>query len=248
MTAHSGRQTPEACLAEVDVIITSAADHNYEALALAWRESVFKFGHEERMYNLGGLSFGVPIEEVLDRKPQTHSEIYHAKPACMQHAREVCSGTVVWLDADSVIVNPIEDTDDYDIGFRAKPRSRKSIKLKAGAVYMRDTEGCRKFLNMWLSYMDSLAVRPRGDQSPMNALISRYHRLTPDKVGQVLDVEGVRVKIFDRRYLWEVNTVEELRDTPKDTKVIHFRGDYSFGPVKLPAKMELLKAYNERNI
>ncbi len=192
--------------------------------------------YEHTVYNLDDSArfkeiFGVfpPIDE---------KEIRLWKPKYMLQARNTSDADLVfWIDADSVVHQPFGDIgDDFDIGVVALSHK---LKLCASPVFIRETGAAQDFMSAYIH----AAREGRGDMYALRGIFNKYHELTPDSLNNVVDVGGVKVKVFDSvEYAYKVRTTDDL-DVPGTVKCIHFSGDGPTREIKRPKKLGLMEAY-----
>lgn len=195
----------------------------------------------DRIYNLGGLPYGVPWPE----RPRDSREIRRWKPRFMFHASCFYNLPLVWLDADSMLIKDFDEMEPrtYDIALVVRPKEGK-IKFKSATVFIQPTGHAHTFLRRW---RETIPDNGRGDQIYLRELIGQYYPLTEHtyKTYDVLDIDGIKVKLLDRAtYCWEIKKVDLIDDIPKHAKVIHFSG-WS-GKRKHQQKLEIFREYRER--
>jgi len=210
-----------------------------------YKEILEKTKHQyDRIYNLGGLGFGVSWRT----KSNDSRQIRRWKPQYMLDMVRDTNQPCVWLDADSLQLKPFTEmeTDDFDIALVVRKRKEGNIKFKSATVFIRPSKAAVSFLKRWIQ---AIPPNGRGDQRYLRDIIQGHYPLTLStyRRNRILDIAGTRVKLLDRStYCWEIKRIEEVGDVPEWAKAVHFSG-WS-GPNKHSQKMKIFRKFMHDNI
>jgi len=211
--------------------IAMAADGKFKDMVRFSLEMIHKLGYQEIVYDLGGLGYGKPFTiDPTDIAIDDYSHVTNSyfKPRVVRDAFDRDSNIpIVWLDADAIIVKPIDDamTDDYDVGVTMRRQEERGSTptpeitgyLNAGVVFFNITDKAYEFINLWESRRVSLS--PPNDQYALNELVMECTDLTDYNRVFVRD-DGIRIKIFN----CEDYNCFYFDGAEKDAKVLHFKG------------------------
>lgn len=171
--------------------IIVAGDKNFKPYVDKAVEYNTKLGYESVVYDLGGLGYGKPFEGRV-------SDTNNAKIPCKPHIIEDVllnskdNEIVVWLDADALIVQPIDEIkqDAYDIGVTVRQPKQKEhpLPINAGIVFARKTPKALEFVKKW----KELADQGISDQPPLNQLAAVNSTMIEETVIR----DGVRIKVY----------------------------------------------------
>ena len=112
---------------------------------------------------------------------------------------------LIYLDVDTLVNTPIPeiDTDDYDIGITIHPKKihgkgygveafpEKTSYLNAGVIFFRNNDKAKEFVRLWMNN-SMFHSDNHSDQEGLTFTVKDYDL----QEGQVVDIEGVRVKCF----------------------------------------------------
>ncbi len=215
------------------MIIVSLADSNYKTRLLVSIKQSELFGYKTRIYDMGGLGFGIKYnisEEIKKLSLRKTAKICLSKPAIMLDALENTDETVIFLDADAFLVDHIDELeeDNYDVGLTYKG-GKKNTYLNAGVVFLKQNNNAIRFLNMWLDKIrnvkqdkDTIDNPARiGDNYYLNDLIFSYIIKGSKIKDTVQSIEGIKVKFFD--YKTYNNFRLRTGDIPSYVKIVHLR-------------------------
>jgi hypothetical protein len=132
---------------------------------------------------------------------------------------------IVWMDVDSVMVNPIDEMfeGDYDLGVPRKeegaPLSRNhGSYLYSGIMVWQRGPGA-----MWL--LNELGNNEHiSDQKRLHEIIQPHISLDSIEVGQTYQTVQYRLKIFDQDKYFHMTALHEMRRWDEGVKVLHFKG------------------------
>jgi hypothetical protein len=150
----------------------------------------------------------------------------HDKPALI--ANYLTKKWSVWMDADSMMLRPIDEVFevDFDVAIPVRseaPRNKKryGAYLCAGLVIAHNTEPTRQFLAEWDSKQYHVS-----DQRNLNVLLDRY--LEPavyTRTGEVIDCGGLKLLLLDSNLYNHTDSLRNERwPIDEDAKIIHFIG------------------------
>ena len=215
--------------------IITAANRHYAGIVEKCAESAKRQGHGIIVYDLGGLGYGVPFT-VKDEGFQTDGA-YNVKqmrrwgvrvsrslfkPQVMADAAiKYPDETIVWLDADTLLLKPLDVEGDYDVGVAARsPDELKKTRMlitcgmgglatyqgrhNSGFVVFRATGQRLPFIRRWRALVEQVG----NDQLALNILIDK---MAVDDTNNTL-----RIKKFPNAYNSKV--------IAPDTIVYHYKG------------------------
>jgi len=169
-------------------------------------ERIEHFGYEPIIYDLGDLNIGKDYRvdpTDFERTNEGKTPLANTfKPGmikdCIENVKD--NDLVVYLDADALLLDKIDelDTDDYDIAVTV--RSESEVKrfmnhefmglINSGVVVFRKTEATMKFIDVWVEETKNCLT----DQVSLNSLVREYVDL--NKLNQVVEKNGVRIKLL----------------------------------------------------
>jgi hypothetical protein len=204
--------------------IIVAGDKNFKPFVENAVNYNSRLGYKSLVYDLGELGFGTPFtarfsDEVNAKIP--------SKPHIVEHALMSCNDGefVVWLDADALIVQPIDDIiDNYDVGvtLRQPKLTEHSLPINAGIVFFKKSQPTMDFISKWKSLCD----KDISDQPPLNQLC----KLTSKDIGSTIIRDGVRIKGFPCRIY---NNFYFAKKNHPEAKIKHYKSKlrhlYPFG-------------------
>lgn len=234
--------------------ILLAANERMRDFTVHCLRSAQKFGYSALIYDLGGLGFGKPFL-VEDRNFQEKG-YYHEitkyryapgehKPAVIRDCLRSENELIVYLDADTLILNKIDDmAGDYDVGLTVRPQWEITKLLKkyhpdnyfiydgyvnTGVMCFNNTPGTYRFLKKW----EEGIARLHDEQGAINDML-QYH--IPLESGRTLEIEGIKIRTFDTmhyNYYYFHSSAnskayplikEDLTVDWQDAKILHFKG------------------------
>lgn len=217
-------------------IVTAGSDnYNYARTINYSNANAVKFGYEVKVYDLGGLGFGEKIE---DRRCETaiRQPKIAMKPELILNTVRSSRGTVAWIDGDAVLIKPIDDIeqdDSFDIGVTVRPKARvkKTQYINAGIMFVKCNEAAQRFLSYWIASIpptpEDLTKKHDGycDQTVLEEkiILPRFNRPLWDHIGEVIDLDGVRVKLFDCERYNNFWLHEQMVAPGPDTRILHFK-------------------------
>lgn len=173
-----------------DILVITAANKKFEDLVHMCAKSSKDLGYNTLIYDLGGLETGIPFDgRVFD---QIGGKI-PSKPNIILDAlyRVNDKDYVVWLDADTIMWNNIEDIRaNYDIGVtvRNPKHTENDLPINAGVVFIRKTDASIKFVEEWASICEN----EESDQVVLNRLC----KVTSAHIGTCIKKNNTSIKIF----------------------------------------------------
>jgi hypothetical protein len=220
------------------LILTAGSDHGTYASTIRFCEAKCKeFGYKFKVYDLGGLGFGIPIDD-----PRLTSEFrimrYSIKPELiLKTLNSTDEEFVVWIDGDAMLVERIDELeadDSFDVGVTVRPSvvKKKSNYINAGVLFFKNNAASKHFLQEWMTAMGpppfDAKERPSGycDQVNLEEKILLPAIGVPlwDIIGSVHEIDGTRVKLLDCNQYnnFFSHGIEPYHDP--SMKVIHFKG------------------------
>ena len=176
------------------MIIITAADKRFSRIAESWKSKVQAHGYEYRIYDLGGLGYGIPGFAVPNSKLQMLGRYNDAdgawastgwhKPKIILDALEKTGDNILYLDADAVPACRFSvDFTKWDVGV-VKRESNNDIhklpekiarrgKYNAGVLFFTNNNLTRAFVKKWFEYMWSMPESERNDQLALNQCLDR---------------------------------------------------------------------------
>lgn len=233
------------------VRILYAADAAFRELLDLSLQRTEALGYDCKIYDLGGLGMGerwLPV-------PKSELEVRKGKPQYMQRALAmVAAGPVCWLDADSFLLDRIDEIGEgCDIAIPLLPKG----KVCASPVWINQTDEAYGFMSKYIEVT-------KHHISDMYGLRSMFPK---DLSLGTVTVWGAKVKLLDPAiYIHKMRSCpgdpewrehEDVDHVPPEAKVIHIspRGfrprpgalSSSVKEDKDVEKLRLFKAYNERH-
>lgn len=229
--------------------ILYAADGNFTEIVELSQKASFLRGYETIVFDLGGLGFG----NLWTPEPTSLSEIFQAKVQCMEEALKMQSGSVCWIDADSILVSGIDDLENgmFDI---AIPMLVHKGKLSSAFVYIRNTKAAVRFIKNWALRMERVAKT--GDMNVLRKYFEEYQLGGVELIDTIVEVDCTKIKILSSSlYMHGVTSLpgdtfhEPAKDPyhiPKGVKLAHMSvGVLRRGFLKNVAKLTLMEACYE---
>lgn len=199
-----------------------------------------RFGYKTQLYDFGGLGRGIDFFKGLSTKP---AEICYRKVDVIRHAvQNTNEELVVWMDADALLVKPIDevDTKDYDVGVSV--RAHKEQPYNTGVLFFYNNERTHRFLDLWLKqkpeYIGTSTYK-YSDQAALNKMFQRYDS---SKLG--VNIKEFPTTVYNNYYPKELDK-DKLADY---VKVIHFKGDRVEDNVIVGQYREKFSALVERHL
>ncbi len=194
--------------------VVIAGDVNYKPYVEQGIRYTQKLGYDVLAYDLGGLGFGIPFQ---GRFADNANAKIPCKPHIIRDALSRISDNdfVVWLDADALIFQPIDEIiADYDIGvtLRAQKLVEHSLPINAGIVFVRKSPMAAKFVNEWAELSDAHV----SDQPPLNKLANVGNA---DR-HQVVNRDGVLVKVWPCEVY---NNFYFAKKNHPQAKILHYK-------------------------
>jgi hypothetical protein len=198
------------------MIILIAADWRFKTSAVYLKESAERFGYKVETYDLGNLGYGLPYDtrndnfinngyycvanEIIGWK----SKGWH-KPNIILECLKTAKETVVYMDADTVLLSPIDEiTGSYDIGVTVRRSNEGQARIgsiNAGVVFF--NPGSIDLVRAWVD----LTVGYSNDQKALNELYQRHK---------------YRFKTFPT----DIYNYYYFDEGLGKAKILHFKGDY----------------------
>ena len=253
MSVVSGSRRASVISGQQNIMkIVIAANSRMQQFVSNCIQSVRKLGYSVIVYDLGGLGFGKPFK--IDDRTFQEKGYYHEikksryspgkhKPAVIKDCLNSYHEFLVYLDADTIMLNRIDDIlGDYDIGLTVRPewevkrllRKRDRDKffiyegfINTGVMCFNATEGAYRFLEKWSHGIAKL----HEDQGAINDMLQKYF---PLKSNQLIEVEGIKIRTFDTMeynyYYFPQNTKsyaaiqDEIKLKWQEARILHFEG------------------------
>ena len=173
------------------IVVITAADANFKDMVDIAARSSKDLGYETLVYDLGGLGYGIPFE---GRVSDSIGAKIPSKPSMILDAlnRVDMNDIVVWIDADAIMWDRIDEIQDeiWDFGVtmrKPKVAERTDI-LNAGVVFVRKTSESLKFMDIWIERCS----KGVSDQKELNALFEFKNA----DYGRKRKTQGMTVKVF----------------------------------------------------
>lgn len=198
------------------MIVLIAADWRFKTSADYLKESAERFGYKVQAYDLGNLGFGKPYDTCNDNFVHYgyycmanesigwKSKGWH-KPNIILDCLKTAKETVVYMDADTVLLSPIDEiTGSYDIGVtvrRTNEGQARIGRINAGVIFF--NHGAIDLVEAWAN----LTVRYSNDQKALNEL----HQL-----------HEYRFKTFPT----DIYNYYYFSEGLGEAKILHFKNDH----------------------
>jgi len=233
------------------MIILTAGNFRFKKMIKTSIKQSKKMGYTPFVYDLGGLGLG-KLLEIKDKSFQEKGHFGYHQGIENRQIRGIHKLTLfrdyynrrfdftVYIDGDAILVDKIDEVKgDYDIGLTVRPKEEfdaidrqfngaKNLVdgyINAGVMFFNYTEAALRFMDIWIKE----AKRLKDDQIALNSLLKRHFPLRP---GQEVDIDGVKIRMFDARiynyYFFDTNNkayaaIKDL-DVNK-AKIMHFKGN-----------------------
>lgn len=133
---------------------------------------------------------------------------------------------IAWMDIDCIMREPFGDVlDDCDTAFTIrKIEDRNSHHLaifkyiNCGVMFFKNNQAARDFIGLWSRQINPDVIIGSDDQTALNNLLLKYSTL--EQYNEIVDVEGIRVKILDAR----IYNFFYFPEEPNGAKVLHYKG------------------------
>ena len=168
--------------------IVVASDINLEKFIGPCIESIQRTGYEPIVYNLGGLSYGIPFEA---NTSSASLQKFPKKPFVIKHALTNLpkDSWLAWVDIDCIMQHSIDDaiSNDYDVGLTFRKNH-----INTGVNFWKHNSFALSFLDKWCT----AAIDANGDQNGLNNMCNIKSNTL---INQTLKIANARVKVFDSR-------------------------------------------------
>ncbi len=219
------------------VVTAGNTKYDYKKTILHCQKACQRYGYKMRIYDLGGLGFGHPVDDPRCGSPHRNI-VYSMKPElildAMFHAEP--DELVAWIDGDATLIAPIDEleTDTFDVAITVRPKvnRRKTTYLNAGVFFVRNNKSGSGFVRHWISQMPEIPPlytrqKPKGymDQVVLEDMILPHIDVIPwDAFNTVHIVEGVSLKILEGEMYNNLRVhAPETWEAPGGAKILHFR-------------------------
>ena len=154
---------------------------------------------------------------------------FHMKYEMLKKAMEAFNHKwYVWMDADSFMVNPIDElfTDDYDVG----------VPLKEKGVPKSNQHGSHMYagLSVWRKGLKATWTLERYgerryscDQKQLHVIVGKYIEFDDkfyDRAWEVISTPNFDLKLFPQDEYFHMTAIQEMRKWEDHIKIIHFKG------------------------
>lgn len=222
------------------VVTAGSGQYPYHLTIEYCRDRCEEYGYNFKVYELGGLGYGIPVDDV--RCIDGISRLFRIalKPELiLETLLETEEKTVLWIDGDATLIKPVDELDEddtWDIGITIRPaRKRKKTEyLNAGIFFAKRNDAGIGFMQQWTDAMPDtpkdLTVKPKHycDQEVLEEkLILPAIDVVPwDAIGTVHKICGARVKFFDCEIYnnYAKTRVQRWAEGPGQAKILHFKG------------------------
>jgi hypothetical protein len=198
-----------------------------------------QFGYRTAVYDLGSLGMGEPFF-VASPSFQEHGyfeEIQKGyrsrslfKPDLLIHSLRQHGDNTVYLDADALLFNRIDEVfgGDFDVGVTLRRKSEMKgdwyeshyeiVKfINAGVIFLSPTDATSAFLERWKTETE----RVGNDQRALNAVTCLDD---PPAPYSIVTIDGVRIKYFPTmRYNYYY--FDQGFPLIRKVKILHFKGE-----------------------
>ncbi len=231
------------------VVTAGSGQYRYEITIRHCEEKCKEYGYKFEVYDLGGLGFGIPVED-----PRVKSKFRTVrcglKPEiildAMNHTDEEF---VAWIDGDATLIGGIDEVFDgsYDVGVTVRPKrhNKKTSYINAGVLFFKNNPESKAFIKDWIAAMpdpstvSGLETKPTYyvDQMYLENDLILPNTTIPlwDDFGSVHTIHGARVKIFDCKTYNNFWCMKAPVQPPNGTKILHFKGHRTH---RLPSYLE----------
>lgn len=174
-----------------EITIITAADEKFKKMVEVTEMSSKMLRYNTVVYDLGGLGYGKPFEARISIQPGAKIP---SKPMIINDALNNVkeNDVVLWLDADAVIWNRVDEIIDYDFDIAVTVRKKKELEndlpINAGVVFVRKTKNIQKFMDKWMD----LCITGKSDQVELNKLC----QVTTKDFDKTVKREGIKVKVL----------------------------------------------------
>ena len=234
----------------VAVRVVTAADAKYRNMFELCKACACRCGYGVSAYDLGGLGEGALLtfkDRDAERRLREKGYYYKFASGWMTKARQkpeimyrevlLAQELLLWLDADAMLMDRIDeiDTRDYDLGvvLRCPGDSTSSTEFlglfNAGVIAVYPTAAGIDAMRTWIDLCERLGC----DQKSLNHLVEiensgqawhrtgdGYYRFATPSLPELVHVAGLRVKLLP----WKYNCY--IFPPPTDAKVLHFKGKH----------------------
>lgn len=154
------------------MIILTAANKEFEHHLSRMVESVKKFKYKYSIYDLGELGYGEPYSAPVSNKAYQKNPL---KPQYILKKLESLEKDelLVWMDADTVLVDRIDELESisFDLGITLRhdnSKKEKDGRCNSGVLFFRNNIRTIRFLRKWTA----LSKKLNGDQWSLNKLLA----------------------------------------------------------------------------
>jgi hypothetical protein len=227
------------------MIILTAGNYRFKDMIRTSVGQAEKFGYMTAVYDLGGLGFGKPF---VIKNTSFHEKGYYEKinglsnrqtrathkPDIIRDCFNNSSDFAVYLDGDCILADKIDEVImDYDVGLTVRPteevekrRQMHGAKadfyegyINAGVMFFNNTNAAMHFIDIWAQKTGEL----KNDQAALNNIFSNFF---PIKAGQLIELDGVKIRMFDAKvynyyFFGESNKIFNK----KNAKILHFKNN-----------------------
>lgn len=152
------------------------------------------------------------------------------KVLCIKDFADKNKGKFIFLDADAIIINNIDEIikdDSFDIGLTIRKKDELSLKynncrvLNLGVMFFMSSQNS-EFCDMWLKEVNKSKEDIR-DQSPLTRMIYKSKK---DFKKENFKINNIKVKIFPCE-IYNYNWIEEfdLKEDREIVKILHFKSN-----------------------
>ena len=199
------------------ITFVSAANKKFETYLLRLNQDLKKLHYNFIVYNLGGLSFGIPFDGKVSKKSY---QTIPCKPEIIENALKSVeeNSFVVWLDADTIINSRIDEIiDDYDIGVtvrKIKNKETEDIPINAGVLFFQKTKNTMEFIDVWKQKSYEFG----GDQIPLNKLCN----IDISNTNQIVSRNNLKIKAFP----CDIYNNFYFAKDQSHAKIVHFKSKF----------------------
>jgi len=212
--------------------IVTAGDEKFKEMVGFSVRTAKKLGYETIIFDLGGLGVGKRYEIKRDDfSVGKHYGVYAIKvpfkPKLLKRALEKTDEFLVWLDGDAFLISKIDEVvGDYDIGVTMRRQEERgkspypsiSGYINAGVLFINNTKGARKFIDMWIKEIPN--TKSGSDQEALNSLIKQVTDFKGGCYNKIYNLDDIKIKIFKT----DIYNHYYFDETLEQAKIVHFKG------------------------
>ena len=228
------------------LIVTAGSDnYAYYKTINYCKARAIEYGYSFVVYDFGNLGFGIPVDDPRCAS-KCSAEKYSMKPEVILDAmNNTDEKTVVWIDGDAILVNPIDEINEdssFDVALTVRPKRsiKKTEYINAGVVFLKNNKMAKAFVTEWIEAfpempkLDIVKKPPNyGDYCDQTILEEKLIlpniEVVPWDAFHTIQkiICGIKVKFLDCEHYNNYWLVRKSAWKPpgKDIKILHFKGN-----------------------